>query len=80
MTELKLCKDCKWYKKDWIAHLLGKGHLYDRCMVSPRMFCCEEINLVSGKFQKLKYCYQNRGYTQYSMVCGPNGDYWEARK
>lgn len=78
MTELKLCCDCRWYKKDWISHLLGKGHLYDRC-VCPRMFWSEEIDLVSGEVYEPKYCYQNRGYTQYSMVCGPNGDYWEAK-
>ena len=22
MTDLKLCKDCKWYKKSWIEHLI----------------------------------------------------------
>ncbi len=31
MTELLLCKDCKWYRKDWVSHILNGTHHYDTC-------------------------------------------------
>ena len=31
MTDIKLCKDCKWYKKDWFEHLTGGGDRFDTC-------------------------------------------------
>ena len=32
MTDLKLCKDCKWYKKDWNARFTGFGDTFDLCL------------------------------------------------
>ena len=32
MTEpILLCKDCKWYKKDWLEHLIGTGDTFVLC-------------------------------------------------
>jgi hypothetical protein len=31
MTDIKLCKDCKYYRKDWISHILNRNHHYDMC-------------------------------------------------
>jgi len=44
MTDLKLCKDCKWYKKDWFEHLTGGGDRFDLCF-NPVL----SENLVTGK-------------------------------
>jgi len=32
MTEIKLCKDCVWYKRDWSAHITGSGDTFDLCV------------------------------------------------
>lgn len=36
MTEpIKLCKDCRFYKKDWYARITGYGDTFDIC-VNPQ--------------------------------------------
>lgn len=73
MTEqLRLCKDCKWYKKDWFEHLTGGGDRYDKCL-NPVL----SENLVTGKHKGGYVC---RFMRLYSGECGQNGKYWEARK
>ena len=32
MTELRLCEDCKYYKKDWSARFTGYGDTFDVCL------------------------------------------------
>jgi hypothetical protein len=32
MTELRLCKDCKHYKRDWNARITGFGDTFDLCL------------------------------------------------
>ena len=71
MTELKLCKDCVWYKKDWVQHLIGGGDQYDKC------FCpVFGKNLVTGK-NKGMFCDNARGREIY---CGESGKQWVAKK
>ena len=69
MTELRLCKDCKWYKKSWFEHLTGMGDKLDMCH-HPIL----NENLVTGKSNG-RFCDMMR-----FCKCGPEGKYWEARK
>lgn len=71
MTEIKLCKDCVWYTKDWVQHLTGGGDIYDKCM-NPIL----NNNFVTGK-NKGKFCDTARDY---DTLCGKNAKYFESRK
>ena len=71
MTEpIKLCKDCKHYKRDWGARLTGYGDKFDLCL-NPLL----NGNVVTGK-SPAGYCDLMRMY----RACGMEGKYWEARK
>ena len=71
MTELiKLCKDCKHYKRDWGARITGFGDTFDLCL-HPRV----TENIVTGKSNG-RYCDTVRKYHE----CGMDGKLWEARK
>jgi len=70
MTEMKLCKDCKWYKKDWITHLIERTDKFDKCL-SPAL----NQNLVTGKSYG-KFCNIQRDAT---YGCGREGKYFEAK-
>ena len=71
MTELiKLCKDCKHYKRDWGARITGFGDTFDLCL-HPRV----TENIVTGTSNG-KYCDHVRKY----YGCGMEGKYFEARK
>jgi len=72
MTDLKLCKDCKWYKKDWFEHLTYGGDRFDMCR-NPVV----SGNLVTGKVKGGRFCDMMR--LSYGR-CGEEGKYWEARK
>jgi len=70
MTEpIRLCKDCKWYKRDWLYHLTGAGDRYDKCF-NP--IVCE--NFVTGGSTG-RYCNTQRNFHQ----CGPKAKYWEVK-
>ena len=47
--EVKLCKDCKYYRKEWTAHIFTLTHIYDTC-------ACPHTsqNLVTGNEDR--YC------------------------
>lgn len=71
MTELKFCKDCLWYKKEWIEHLTFSGDRYDKCL-------CPVFgkNLVTGRNYEGKFCHNARDYEIY---CGESGKHWVAK-
>jgi hypothetical protein len=69
MTEMKLCKDCKFYKKNWFMHLFERSDRYDKCL-NPIF----NQNPVTGKTNGL-YCDNTRKY----HGCGMEGKYWEAK-
>ena len=71
VTDLKLCKDCKWYKKDWFEHLTGGGDRFDMCL-NPVL----SENLVTGKVKGGRFCDMMR---KTHGGCGEEGKYWEAR-
>jgi hypothetical protein len=70
MTEMKLCKDCKYYKKDWSSHIIGSGDTFDLCL-HPLV----TGNVVTGK-NNGRYCDSERKFHK----CGMDGKLWEARK
>ena len=72
---MKLCKDCKWYKKDWITHLIEGSDSFDKCL-NPIV----NENLVSGK-TKGGFCDMLRAkrWQELDYSCGPEGKYWEAK-
>jgi len=72
MNDLKLCKDCKHYKKSWVEHLIFGNDADDKCF-HPVL----SENLVTGKVKGGRVCSFMR---LYSGGCGVDGKYWEARK
>ena len=65
----KLCKDCKYYRKNFWAHIFDRTDYWDLCVRPDR------VNLVSG-ITKAHRC----GYERmYDMNCGEEGKYWEAK-
>ena len=75
MTEPKLCKDCKYYRKDWISHILGFNYIYDTC-------ACPHTsrNLVTGN--ENRYCDMLRAerWKELDYSCGLEAKYFEAKK
>jgi len=68
MTEqLKLCKDCLYYKKSWLGHLFMDNSL-DRCY-NPII----TGDLVTGD-KRSEYCKMARDF---EMHCGPEGKHFE---
>ena len=72
MNDLKLCKDCKWYKKSWVEHFIFGSDADDKCF-HPVL----SENLITGKKKGGCFCYNKR--LPYGG-CGEEGKYWEARK
>ena len=75
MTDIKLCKDCKWYRKDWISHILNRNHHYDMC-ASPNT----TQNLVTGNENRFCDMLRAQRWKELDYSCGPDGRFWEARK
>ena len=72
MTDLKLCKDCKHYKKDWNARFTGFGDTLDTCH-NPVL----SENLVTGKVKGGRFCDLMR--LPYGG-CGEEGKYFEPKR
>ena len=70
MTEpIRLCKDCRHYKRDWFASITGFGDTFDLCL-HPLV----TGNVVTGKSNG-RYCDSARKYQE----CGLGGKLWEAK-
>ena len=71
--EIKLCRNCKYYKKDWVSHLFpifGHKGDFDECR--------REVNLVTGE-KKVDYCNIERKDLYPLPTCGPEAKYFEKR-
>lgn len=68
MSELRLCKDCKYYRKDFYAHFVGVYNL-DRCS-NPVV----TDDFVNGK--ESTYC----SIAREGARCGKDANLWESRK
>ncbi len=70
----KLCKDCKWYRKSWIEHVVFRDNRFDMC-ASPNT----TDDLVTGR--KKRFCDMLRAerWQELDYSCGPDGKFWEAK-
>jgi len=70
----KLCKDCKWYRKDWIESIIFRTNHYDRC-------ACPNTNtdLITGRNQRLCDMLRSIRWKELDYSCGPNGKFFEAK-
>ena len=66
---VRLCKDCKHYKKNWFEHFFNRSDTYDKCL-NPIF----DQNPVTGKI-KGRYCDNMRKF----HGCGMDAKYWEAK-
>lgn len=70
----KLCKDCKWYRKDWIESIIFRTNKYDMCA------CPNTTNdLVTGHKQRFCDMLRTCRYSELDYSCGPDGRFWEAK-
>ncbi len=65
----KLCKDCKYYQRNWWGHNVLRTDSYDTCLRPS------EMNYITGKTNK-ETCKNERGY---SFNCSKEGKYWVAK-
>lgn len=76
MTEpMKLCKDCKYYRKSWLEHIIMRTHKYDTC-------ACPNTtqNPVTGNERRFCDMLRAQRWVELDYSCGPDGRFWEARK
>jgi len=71
----KLCKDCKWYRKDWIEHILFRKSCLDTC-ASPNT----TQDLVTGNKNRFCDMLRSNRWKELDYSCGPDGRFWEAKK
>ena len=64
----KLCKDCKWCRKDGVNIFYERINYGDIC-VRP-----DNINLVTGEANNYSCRYERI----FSYLCGQEAKYWEA--
>jgi hypothetical protein len=69
--ELKLCKDCKFYKKYWGYG--GHNGIYDEC-TCPSV--PKKVNPVDGSGRRFVFCTFERSDIR---SCGPDAKYWEPK-
>lgn len=70
----KLCKDCKWYRKDWIESIIFRTNHYDRC-ASPNT----NTDLITGRNQRLCDMLRSIIWEELDYSCGPDGRFFEAK-
>jgi hypothetical protein len=70
---MKLCKDCKWYRRSWFESVVMQTDRYDRC-VHP-----DNRNLVTGKYDKFCDMMRSDRWKDLDWSCGPDGRYWEEK-
>ena len=70
----KLCKDCKWYRKDWIEHIFFRNNGLDMC-------ACPNTtsDLVTGR--KKRFCDMLRAHywQDLDFSCGPDARFFEPK-
>ena len=71
---MKLCKDCKYYRKDWLTHLFGMGFRHDTC-ASPNT----TQNPVTGYDKRFCDMLRSSRWEMLDYSCRPDGRFWEAK-
>ena len=74
MTDIRLCKDCKHYRKSWLEHILMGTDRYDMC-VKPD----EQSNFVTGKPKHFCDVMRSEKWVSFDWTCGPVGKHWVAK-
>ena len=72
MTEPKLCKDCKWYRKEWTFTLT---RIYDTCACPHTL----KQNLVTGNENRFCDMLRAERWKKLDHSCGPEAKYFEAK-
>lgn len=70
MENIKLCKDCKWVKRDWF--FLGS---YECAKCNRPSFAIMISYVIDGSFKKRSCNHERMGL--YKDSCGMIGKYWE---
>jgi hypothetical protein len=70
----KLCKNCKWYRKDWMHHIFFGNQTCDMC-ASPNT----TDDLVTGRKQRFCDMLRSTRWEELDYSCGPDGKFWEAK-
>ena len=70
----KLCKDCKWYRKDWIEHMIFRNNRFDMC-ASPNT----TDDLVTGRKQRFCNMLRSNCWKELDYSCGPDGRFFEPK-
>lgn len=73
MNEQKLCKDCKYYKKDWVSHLF-----FIFCYRGQFDKCLREVDPVTDK-KIVNFCSIERKDWYPLPTCGPEAKYFEPK-
>ena len=67
---VRLCCDCKYYRKDWYARITGYGNSFDMCFNA----ILNEADIVTGE-SKGRFCDTMRKF----HGCGMEAKYFEAK-
>jgi len=70
----KLCKDCKWYRKDWIHHIIFGNQTCDMCASLNTT-----DDLVTGRKQRFCEMLRSTRWESLDYACGPDGRFWEPK-
>ncbi len=73
----KLCKDCKWAKRDNLFGIFG-GFRFAQC-TAPRAQKQNGQILVDGKPNNVIGCLTHRGSSGFGIYCGTEARFWEPK-
>lgn len=76
MSEIKLCRDCKWHRLSFMDRLLGFGK-FAKCAKPELQLSGSGYPLVNGGSSELTYCATQR---ERKLGCGPEGKMWEPKR
>lgn len=73
---MKLCKDCKFYVRDWMSLFSGQ---FAKCsrkdVIRPNLITGRGVDVEN--YSNRNYCSLERKYEEY---CGPSGKYFVSKK
>ena len=75
---MRFCKDCRFYKLS-LWDRLKYGRDFGECVQSPLSSAKPEVNLVTGKIEKLTPIYPF-AYVTRIHSCGSSAKFWESKK
>lgn len=76
MNQPKLCKDCKWVKRDPIFGIFG-NYRFAQCLAPQAAEPSD--GLVDGGNRKTIGCETHRNVKAFANYCGVEGRFWEPK-